>query len=109
MDGVLSTLGCGLGTEHARVRIEVISQDRTVGSCSPARVAEQLCVRASPWSSERGRGWWTGCTLGTVPKQEVRVRRSRLLNGAGYGGPGKVGSTFQLKYSKKKALFRLLF
>ena len=108
MDGVLSTLGCGLGTEHARVRIEVISQDRTVGSRSPASGAEQLCVRASPWSSERGRGWWTGWA-GTVPKQEVRVRRSRLLNGAGYGGPGKVGSTFQLKYSKKKALFRLLF
>ena len=43
-----------------------------------------------------------------MPAWEVRAKSLCVLAGADYRGPGRLDSTFQLKYSKK-ALFHLFF
>lgn len=50
-------------------------------------------------------GGWSG----TVPAREERARSLCVLAGADYRGPGRLDSTFQLKYSKKKELVHLFF
>ena len=79
--------------------MEAAAQREEQSSCVSGQVGR---------AQEEGQGVMGGWS-GTVPAREERARSLCVLAGADYRGPGRLDSTFQLKYSKKKELVHLFF